>query len=108
MACGGCAKKRQQALRKINVEAESAQPPPEPKIQCPACGGMHTQVEYASCPFRLQQERQRSREARLKIKLLKPGVQEVQAVQAVETRRGRQIQTQFPAQQMIVPTKRKW
>jgi adenine-specific DNA methylase len=105
MACGGCAKKRQLALRQSTGSVEPAQPPRETKIQCPACGAMHSQVEYIQCSFRLQQERQRAREMRLKAKLLKP---EVEKPIGIETRRGRQIQTQFPALQTIIPVKKKW
>lgn len=106
MACGGCAKRRERALRRKVVQAEP-QVASEPKIMCPACGIEHTAIEYARCPFRLQLEKQRAREARLKAKLK----QEVpaQEVAAINNRRGRQIYKQFTTPQVnVIPTRKKW
>lgn len=106
MGCGGCAKRRERALRRKIVEAEP-RPPAEPKLMCPACGVSHTQEEYAKCPFRLQLERQKAREARLKAKLAEKAP--AQEVQAVNNRRGRQIYKQFTTPQVnVIPTRRKW
>lgn len=106
MGCGGCAKRRERALRRKVVQAEP-QPPAEPKLMCPACGIEHTQSEYARCPFRLQLEKQKAREARLKAKLAEkvPALE----VNAIANRRGRQIHKQFTAPQVnSIPTRRKW
>lgn len=104
MGCGGCARRRERALRRKVVKAEVK--PAEPKIRCPACGVSHTQAEYAKCPFRLQLERQKAREARLKAKLAEK--EPIQQAESIPNRRGRQIYKQFPTPQVNIPTRRKW
>lgn len=105
MACGGCARRREQAKHQRRVEAQVVQPV-EPQLHCPACNVKHSASEYARCPFRLQLERQRAREARLKAKLAEK--QSTQEVSAIPDRRGRQIYKQFPMPKVNIPTKRKW
>lgn len=105
MGCGGCAKRRELALQRSR--ASHVQPPPlrEPRIRCPACGVLHTETEYKNCPFRLQLERQKAREAKLQQRL---ELQKQQTEADVVSRRGRQIYRQFPDIQVNIPTRRKW
>lgn len=81
MACGGCRKK---ALALIESLKPLPPPEPEPLIRCPACNALHTEREFQECPFRLQQEKQKAREAR--IKALQPT--NVVAQEPLNTRRG--------------------
>lgn len=62
MACGGCRNKAQALVEKLTPK----QPEPRALIRCPGCNAMHTDEEYATCPWRIQKEKNQKREQAIK------------------------------------------